>query len=96
MKCPKCNGTGFVRTHKIVPWKRMECDLCDGTGVVEPMTNEEYIRTAPTTDDIVAELRKMDSWIKKKMKEEIGSYNKIVRGDYYREWLKQPHREIGK
>ena len=57
------------------------------------MTNEEYIRTAPTTDDIVAELRKMDTWIKKKMKEEIGSYNNFVSGYYYRDWLKQPHRE---
>ena len=45
MICPNCNGTGFVRTHTIVPWKRMECDLCDGTGVVEPLTNDEWRRT---------------------------------------------------
>ena len=87
----KCGETGFCEMKK-----GDICTLGSPCPHQKPLTNEEYISTAPTTDDIVAELCKMDSWIKKKMKEEIGSYNKFMRGDYYREWLKQPHREIGK
>ena len=42
MKCDRCNGQGF---SVIAKWK---CPVCDGKGVVEPLTEQEYIQTCNT------------------------------------------------
>lgn len=99
MKCPKCDGVGFVPTNVFGINGAIKCDFCDGTGVfitnaVEPMTNEEWLRTEPTTKEIVNALCEMDKWIKAKMKGEIGSYNKYEKGGYFEEWLKEKHHEM--
>jgi hypothetical protein len=43
MKCPNCNGQRYKAPD--VP-----CGRCGGNGVVEPLTNEEYIRTCSTEE----------------------------------------------
>lgn len=42
MKCDRCNGQGF---SVIAKWK---CPVCDGKGVVEPLTEQEYLQTCNT------------------------------------------------
>ena len=47
MKCKYCNGTG----EHINDANRMTtCEFCGGTGVIKPLTNEEYIRTCSTEE----------------------------------------------
>ena len=42
MKCGYCNGTG----EHINDANRMTtCEFCGGTGVIKPLTNEEYFRS---------------------------------------------------
>ena len=31
-------------------WEQHECEACNGTGVVEPLTNEEWFCQLPTTE----------------------------------------------
>lgn len=51
MKCPMCDGTGKseigVGAFTI---HGADCDRCAGKGVVEPLTNEEYIRSCSTEE----------------------------------------------
>ena len=50
MKCPLCNGDGYVKTKTIlvggVPWG-ITCSTCNGTGEIkdETQTNDEWRRT---------------------------------------------------
>ena len=44
MKCPNCNGVPYDEV-----WT---CEVCNGKGIVEPMTNEEWLRSC-TTDEMV-------------------------------------------
>ena len=47
MKCGYCDGTG----EHINDANRMTtCEFCGGKGVVEPLTNEEYIRSCSTEE----------------------------------------------
>ena len=50
MKCKFCDGSGKV-VHPMMSmngdeytgeWEQHECEACNGTGVVEPLTNEEW------------------------------------------------------
>ena len=42
MKCPNCNGVPYDEV-----WT---CEVCNGKGVVEPLTNEEWLRSATTEE----------------------------------------------
>ena len=47
MKCGYCNGTG----EHINDANRMTtCEFCGGTGVIKPMTNEEWLEQASTEE----------------------------------------------
>ena len=47
MKCGYCDGTG----EHINDANRMTtCEFCGGTGVIKPMTNEEYLCTCSTEE----------------------------------------------
>jgi len=75
MLCPRCNGQGF---SVIAKWK---CPVCHGTGFVE-QTNEEWLRTLPTTEELAKAIFKCiiaNSW----------SFNEQV----ILRWLKEVHRE---
>lgn len=45
MKCTECNGTG-----KSTYGYNQSCFLCNGSGVIEPMTNEEWFDTLSTEE----------------------------------------------
>ena len=48
MKCENCKGTG--RTESPYYPGYFECTYCDGSGVEEPLTNEEFIRNCSTEE----------------------------------------------
>ena len=95
MKCPKCNGTGDIGNGM---WM---CCECQGTGFIEdekpsePMTEEEWLRTA-TTEELVQAIHLMTTCCYVCGKEGV-DYKRC----YFRknctgpkeiaEWLKQPH-----
>ena len=51
MKCPMCDGTGKseigVGAFTI---HGADCDRCNGKGIIEPMTNEEYFCSLSRAD----------------------------------------------
>ena len=53
-------------------------------------TNEEWFCQL-STEEKVGALITLYEKIKKKMRTEIGGENNFWKGNYYREWLKQPH-----
>lgn len=84
MKCPKCDGSGIDMFES-------ECRFCGGMGVVEPLTNEEYLRSCNTE-----QLAKLIALI-------CGSNILLVwriiyhcadsNVDAVKMWLKQPHQK---
>ena len=53
MKCKNCDGSGYTESPNY-PGK-VECLYCDGKGVVEPLTEQEYIQTC-TTEQLAGEI----------------------------------------
>ena len=56
--CPTCGGTGKV-VHPMMSmngdeytgeWEQHECEACNGTGVVEPLTNEAWFCSLSTEE----------------------------------------------
>lgn len=47
MKCPNCDGRGKTTEYDGLRkfWCDYKCEMCNGTGVGEPMTNDEWRRT---------------------------------------------------
>ncbi len=89
MKCPECGGDGWVQDFCDVGW---QCDKCGGKGVVEPMTNKEYLRTC-TTEQLTEAI--LQHWIDGAYHGvgEFGLTDKEIelsREDIV-DWLKQPH-----
>lgn len=58
--------------------------------MVREMTNEEWFCTLSTEEKVKA-LLNLHEKVRQKMKTDIGGENSFYKGDYYREWLKQPH-----
>lgn len=98
MKCPMCDGTGKseigVGAFTI---HGADCDQCKGKGFIEPMTNEEYIRTCSTAELVhVIHLMTSSCYV-------CGSDGVDYRRCYFRkqctgpkeieEWLKEIHNE---
>ena len=91
MKCPNCHGVPYDEV-----WT---CDVCDGKGIVDPLTEQEYLQTC-TTEQLAEWLAdKLDycqimwywacdkcTW-SKKHESYMNDKEKWV------EWLKQPHRK---
>lgn len=44
MKCPKCNGSGIDYDNEFIE----VCENCDGIGIVNPLTNEEWFCSLST------------------------------------------------
>ncbi len=83
MKCPNCNGVPYDEV-----WT---CEVCNGKGVVEPLTNEEWLRIC-TTEELAKEIYKI-------AKDDFKELRKLFYGvanddcDAIALWLKQPHKE---
>lgn len=89
MKCKHCDGDGVIVDVEYGHAGKYMCDYCWGTGVVEPLTEQEYLQTCNTEQlaeaitDIVYECRDSDDC----MDCRLGWCSK----DCVVEWLKQPH-----
>ena len=93
MKCKNCDGSGYI-AHPYCPGV-VECFYCDGTGVVEPLTNEEWLKQCTTEQLAKAILFFCPSpcEICENPCDDGGActYNKAL--NTIVEWLKQPHKE---
>ena len=92
MICPVCFGRKYDFKKDGNSGYFVECKKCHGTGIVEPLTNEEWFCGLSTEEKVTA-LLNLREHIRQKMRAELGSENKFHKGDYYREWLKEKHRE---
>lgn len=99
--CPTCGGTGKV-VHPMMnmngdeytgEWEQHECEACDGTGVVEPLTEEEWLKSLDTKqlakwiDNLLMRCLCRDCNFCPIHKEPHCTCEAIE------EWLKQPHKE---
>ena len=92
MKCPDCNGTGKSKYGYNQP-----CTHCYGKGFVEPLTNEEYMRSC-TTEQLAKWIQYVichckhcnaDNAFLCQFYDKVGFVPCV--GDGLVEWLKQPH-----
>lgn len=99
MKCKHCDGDGVIVDVEYGHAGKYMCDYCWGTGVVEPMTEQEYLQTCNTE-----QLAKFIFWqhfdvYGKTLYELMVNASKGVSRDKQAEvmigavveWLKQPH-----
>lgn len=92
MKCPNCNGVPYDEV-----WT---CEVCNGKGIVEPLTEQEYLQTC-TTGQLAEWIFNLllicsrcgDESQSDKEKIKKCPFGKIgcAKKDWV-EWLKQPHR----
>lgn len=110
MKCPMCDGTGKseigVGAFTI---HGADCDQCNGKGIIEPMTNEEYLRSCTTEQlaEFIYCLTEVCDYYTGNGAKKISQYAKedandknhveLIHGnrdfDELVEWLKQPHQD---
>lgn len=92
MKCEYCNGTGKNKYGYNQP-----CTNCYGKGFVEPLTNEEWLRSASTEQLAEFLADKCNEVVETVLSDASCDIGDIDNDDYwYRradfvEWLKQPH-----
>lgn len=86
MKCKHCNGDGFIIEVNHGYADKYMCDHCLGTGIIEPMTNEEYLKSCNTEQlaDIIADFYLL-GFTHGHNQMDITSRTK------WAEWLKQPY-----
>ena len=80
MKCPKCNGQRYQAPD--VP-----CGRCDGKGVVEPLTNEEWFCDL-STEEKADKLTDFSFWLVPTLPSE--DKREQIRKKLL-EWLKEKH-----
>ena len=90
MKCPICNGKGYV--YNALGSFNEDCGHCQGTGNVrvegEPMTNEEWLRQA-STEDVAKWLSKISKFFHECGKRDV--YPKTMYEEDWEWWLKEIH-----
>lgn len=87
MKCPVCHGRTVEQILIDGLVDVIPCKCCDGKGVVEPLTEQEYIQSC-NTEQLISFLlwypNNVHGYPKPKM-------SIAEEEDAIREWLKQPH-----
>ena len=92
MRCYMCDGRG-MRYDGFQNLYRT-CERCGGSGIAEPLTNEEYIRSC-STEELPKALKEMFFDIKSRVRSELGGYNELMKSErYFDEWLKEKHDEV--
>lgn len=84
MKCKYCDGDGVIVDVEYAHAGKYTCGNCDGAGVVEPLTEQEYIQTCNTEQLAECLARYFYGWTTNSAPYDIILHN-------VREWLKQPH-----
>ena len=91
MKCPICNGKGYV--YNALGSFNEDCGHCQGTGKVrvegEPLTNEEWLRQA-STEDVAKWLSKISKFFHECGKRDV--YPKTMYEEDWECWLKEIHK----
>ena len=93
-KCPVCRGKGYrlrIDDMRFAMAEIVKCESCDGKGVVEPLTEQEYIQTCTTEQlaEIVLHLAWDTNEIFKMILNDI-ERSKEIKIKIVKEWLKQP------
>ena len=91
-KCPVCRGAGYrlrIDDMRFAMAEIVKCESCDGKGVVEPLTEHEYIQTCTT--------EQLAEWIVRIVDCEFCPVKKPCKKQPCKKqierWLKQPHTE---
>lgn len=86
--CKNCKGVGYIIAEDRYSSYHVECWECDGKGVVEPLTNEEYIRSC-TFEELAGAIYEWYSagYTTGRVGLPLNSITEIV------EWLKEKHHE---
>ena len=93
MKCKHCDGDGVIVDVEYGHAGKYMCDYCCGTGVVEPLTEQEYLQTCDTEQLAEVLWEKINGAFNsgyaccnlKQDKDYVGRYKRFM------EWLNQPH-----
>ena len=96
MKCPMCDGTGKseigVGAFTI---HGADCDRCNGKGIIEPLTNEEWLEQASTEEKALFLARLYGHSRAIELSEmlfyNVGTRNVADVADYIGKWLKEEH-----
>ncbi len=91
MRCPLCNGQRYKAPD--VP-----CGRCGGKGVVEPLTNEEYIRSCSTEElaKLIYKVAVTDVLLDRFFTAEMVNAGTVDEQSGVKEaekWLKEKHKE---
>lgn len=80
MKCSRCSGTGKSKYGYNQP-----CNHCDGTGIIEPFTNEEWFCDLSTEEKAKAIVcLAVNAFHKQKKETDV---------DKIKQWLQEEHRD---
>ena len=97
--CKNCKGVGYIIVEDRYSTYFDECYECDGKGVVEPMTNEEYVRSCTSeqlAEFLADQCNEVVEFILNEVDEHAGNIEPDdywYRQDVVAEWLKKPHKE---
>lgn len=89
MKCKHCDGDGVIVDVEYGHAGKYMCDYCWGTGVVEPLTEQEYLQTCDTEQlaNVFFEYRYINATPQQQLW--LSANEDFVKGGIV-EWLKQP------
>lgn len=90
MKCPICKGKTVEQIITNGKVELVTCKCCDGTGVVGPYNNEEWMKLLDTEDFAEAIFVFMNGVSKQINGEEITNKDVII-NEVIIKWLKETH-----
>jgi hypothetical protein len=92
MICEHCKGVGYVINDGYYSSWLDECIFCDGKGVVEPMTNEEWLRSCTTEQlaELIYEIAVTDKLMDRFFNAEIVYGHSGT--EEAMDWLKEVHQ----
>lgn len=89
MKCPMCDGTGKSEIDVgAFTIHGADCDQCNGKGIIEPMTNEEWLHTM-NAEQLAEFLVMIQMSVMHPVKRGAVDMEKFTEEVVV--WLKQPH-----
>ena len=84
MKCGYCNGTG---EHVNDANRMTTCEFCGGTGVIKPLTNDEWFCSLSTEE----KAKVLYDFYYNGQKDKL--IYASINVNSFKEWLRHPHRE---